>query len=129
MSKFSFALDVFWPYRGDSSYFWNIPSTVNGCGTGSFLESLVTNRLTGTNGFTGNVDEPLAGFSFETACNSHDICYNSSSGQANCDLNFHHSLTEVCSSNYDCETFANLYGSLLRTFGREPYTVAGKTQE
>lgn len=117
------------PYLQDSSYFWNIPPTTNGCGTGSFAEWLLTKGLKGTNGFTGNLDEPLLGYSFKNACNNHDLCYSASSGQRLCDTSFHSEMNDVCNSNYDCETFAGTFAYSVRLLGKDAYDKAGKTQK
>jgi len=124
-----FGGDMFWPHSGDSSALWNIPSATNGCGTGSSLEWAASKYAEGSGGFTGNLNEPVTGYSFESACNAHDLCYGASSGQVGCDSTFHNTLTDICNANYECEAFADAYGSAVKIFGEEPYEKAGKTQQ
>jgi len=123
---------IFWPISlHDPSAFWSIPSATNGCGTGSFVESAVSMYVEGEGygGFSGDADEPITGYPFTTACNTHDLCYSAGSGQQVCDTAFHNSMTQTCGSDYDCQTFADFYSSAVKLFGAEPYTEAGLVQQ
>ena len=123
--------DMFWPYTQDPSIFWNIPAAKNGCGSGSTIELAIANlgEIQGFNGFTGNINRPLAGYRFRRACNTHDLCYNASSSRSGCDANFRKTLGRICDSNEDCQGFADLYSGAVRTFGKEPYIEAGLIQQ
>jgi len=112
-----------------SSSSWSIPSATNGCGTGSALEWAASKYAEGSGGFTGNLNEPVSGYSFTNAYNNHDLCYGASTGQQACDTAFHESLTKVCGDDYQCGLFADAYGSAVGLFGSEAYENAGKVQE
>ncbi|MCH2058204.1 MAG: phospholipase [Thalassotalea sp.] len=112
-----------------SSVWWDFPSATNGCGTGSFFESALSSRLTGTNGFTGDLDEPISGFSFEPACNNHDMCYNGGTGRNGCDGSFYTELQSICSGSHECNDFAKLYSAIVDVFGQEAYNEAALVQE
>ncbi|GHE91785.1 hypothetical protein [Thalassotalea profundi] len=47
-----FGGNMHWPFYGDSSALWNIPSATNGCGTGSALEWALAKYTQGTGGFS-----------------------------------------------------------------------------
>lgn len=111
----------YWP--GGPSHFnirnMTVPPLYNGCGTGSIFESATVTILDvrGLDGFSGNVNSPRAGYDFTNACNTHDICYASSSSQRACDDVFASDLLSVCSGELRCTDFAGFYASAVRVFG------------
>ncbi|QOL26365.1 hypothetical protein LP316_03405 [Thalassotalea sp. LPB0316] len=123
-----FGSSMTWPYLTDSSAFWNIPSATNGCGTGGIIETAINAFLKGRNGYTGDPDQPLDGYSFESACNNHDICYNGGSGQMGCDMAFYDSMLDVCKGDYQCNTYAKGYSAAVEMVGDDAYDKATLTQ-
>lgn len=69
----------------------------NGCGIGPksnwFLSELAA-RFGG--GHSGNLNYPVAGVSFLSACNAHDVCWGRGMDRANCDLSFKSNMETAC---------------------------------
>lgn len=112
---------------------WSIPSLSNGCGTGSTFELIAaefgSHILTG---WSGSINEPIAGFSFLSACNNHDVCYANQSGQGECDTRFFRQMESVCESdNSDkCMNAAHLYRAAVGSkAGEVAYKKAGRQKE
>ncbi|ADH92304.1 phospholipase A(2) [Arcanobacterium haemolyticum] len=73
---------------------------------------------------------------FKPACDSHDICYSSSShaDRSTCDRAFHASLTRICSLSYArgtagrsaCNGIANVYYNAVRKLGSSFYEGKGR---
>ena len=115
------------PYLGIGPATWSFPALTNGCGAGGALETTLVFLATGINGFSGNLNEPLTGISFLSACNSHDMCYATQGGQANCDDKLYKDLEQIC-GNYSnqggCMTFAHTYRAAVGQDGDEAYSDA-----
>ncbi|WP_340676885.1 hypothetical protein [Paraglaciecola sp.] len=120
------------PFLGNGPATWSLPALTNGCGAGGLLETTLTALATGINGFTGNLDQPLTGISFLSACNSHDMCYATQGGQNNCDNVFYDNLKSICSSYSSqggCLTFAHTYRTAVGQAGDGAYSNAGLAQQ
>lgn len=73
---------------------------------------------------------------FKPACDSHDICYSSTShiDRLACDRAFHANLTRICSLSYGrgtagrsaCHSIANVYYNAVRNFGAPFYAGKGR---
>lgn len=48
-------------------------------------------------GYAGNLDVPVAGVSFISSCNAHDVCWGRGMDRANCDLSFKNNMEQACS--------------------------------
>jgi hypothetical protein len=68
-------------------------------------------------GFSGDPNSPNPNFNFSSTCNAHDSCYTFGSSQATCDNSFSSTLTEICSGNYNCQGWADLYSGAVRLDG------------
>lgn len=53
------------------------------------------------------------------------MCYSTSSSKAGCDVSFQNSLHSVCSGDFSCGAFADLYASLVKLGGDNAFTEAG----
>jgi hypothetical protein len=112
-------------FSGPSS--WIIPAATNGCGTGSTFESIGATLvdLFDMGGFSGDVQEPSAGFEFKNSCDSHDLCYGGTSGsQTTCDNQFADSLRQSCNGNQNCQGFADIYTAAVRLQGEVSFSRA-----
>lgn len=84
----------------------------NGCGSTSagwgqdFAAWLVTNSYPA---FTGNLNQPLTGYSFEAACNDHDTCWGQAHSRNDCDSAFNNAIFSACGSNSMCQGIAGGY--------------------
>jgi hypothetical protein len=87
---------------------WQFPATTNGCGSGS-VEGLVFAVLRSQYSWNDNINEPILGHSFLSACNNHDICYNNQENKGSCDAVFHRAMKSVCGSNTRCLVASDLY--------------------
>ncbi|KXI29436.1 hypothetical protein [Paraglaciecola hydrolytica] len=120
------------PYLGNGPATWSFPALTNGCGAGGLLESTLTALATGINGFTGNLDQPLTGISFISACNNHDMCYATQGGQNSCDTAFLRNLEVICSSYSSqggCLDFAYTYRAAVGQAGASAYSNAGLAKQ
>lgn len=89
----------------------------NGCGTGGigdWFQDFILERIAGQ-AYSGNLNAPYAGVSFQGACDSHDQCWASGKNRATCDVAFQSSMNTGCSQLSDsnaqgtCTGFASLY--------------------
>ncbi|MFT4180144.1 MAG: hypothetical protein QM612_11925 [Thermomonas sp.] len=95
----------------------------NGCGTGGvanwFVDLVLT--VTSSQSYSGNLNSPFAGVSFEGACNSHDQCWASGGNRGVCDLQFRDSMNNACGqlddggSQATCMGFASTYHGAVST--------------
>jgi len=108
---------------------WSFPPLTNGCGAGSLGEVIATKVASGTHGFTGNLDQPLPGISFISACNSHDICYGKQDDKNRCDGDFLDDMQTICGSNSQCNDFAYAYRGAVGVGGSDAYQEAGKVKQ
>lgn len=98
----------------------------NGCGDGSFssnFASIVINTLGG-----GDLDSPLPGISFRSACNRHDYCYGIAGHRPGCDSRFRSDLQAICASHSSrwCSGLANSYADAVRDHGKAAYDKSVK---
>jgi len=114
--------------NGHSSTFWGVPAATNGCGSGGMIEEAIAKYSVGSGGFTGDINEPIKGYSFTPACDAHDQCYNNSAGKDGCDSTFRDSMTNICGSNLKCQRFSDLYSGLVGVYGEPAYNEAGLIQ-
>ncbi|MGB0935850.1 MAG: hypothetical protein ACPGTQ_00260 [Colwellia sp.] len=129
----SFAITNNWlfPYQLTGSSSWIIPPLTNGCGTGSFVESLVTTYMDIDDeiDFSGDRNAPAEGFSFYASCNNHDACYSTSTNKNGCDSGFYSSMNDVCGSNSLCNSYAKLYSSAVEIYGEDAHKEALLTHQ
>lgn len=93
----------------------------NGCGSGSWSQKFGQFiGYIGVDGFTGDLDEPLAGFSFASACAGHDSCYYTGY-KSGCDLRFGAALADVCGTIKACLDIAADYQSAVLLAGQSAY--------
>jgi hypothetical protein len=105
----------------------------NGCGVGDWRDALLT-RLAGITlpTFTGNLDVPFPGVSFQSACNAHDRCYGVQRPQFECDNLFHVGMQGACESNTAnatrtlCMSTAAIYFGTVAQHGQSAYESAGR---
>lgn len=105
----------------------------NGCGVGGWRDFLLA-RLAGISmpTFTGDLDEPFPGVSFEPACNAHDRCYGVQLPQFQCDDLFHVGMQRACESNTAnatrtlCMSTAAIYFGTVAQHGESAYDAAGQ---
>lgn len=102
----------------------------NGCGDGSF-KSYIANELVShvVWGYSGNLDHPLPGVSFYSACQVHDYCYASGRPRDTCDQGFGASLLRICeganaSHQSSCSTLSSIYRKAVGAFGQGPYNAS-----
>lgn len=108
----------------------------NGCGPGGVVNAIGT-ALALLVTETGDIDEPVRGASFLTACNGHDTCWSSGANRIACDAMFESAMRGSCetlgsgaSGYYDCHGFAGLYASLVRSSkGTEIYNSRIRDRE
>jgi len=120
------------PFLGNGPATWSFPALTNGCGAGGALEATLVFLATGINGFSGNLNEPLTGISFLSACNSHDMCYATQGGQNSCDTAFLRNLEVICSSYSSqggCMDFAYTYRAAVGQDGASAYSNSGLAQQ
>ena len=108
---------------------------VNGCGTGG-LADIIASRAAGVayGNFSGNLDEPVAGLNFRSACDAHDACFAQQRGFVTCNREFfdamseeinRHGLTPTSSIRYWAESYRNAYAAAVATdFGQDAYGAA-----
>lgn len=101
----------------------------NGCGSGSWNQKIgqFIGYIT-VDGFTGNLDEPLSGFSFASACAVHDSCYYSGF-KSGCDLRFGGALADVCGPIKACLDIAAKYQEAVLLAGRDAYDADHRDME
>jgi hypothetical protein len=130
-SSFAITKDWLFPYQLTGSSSWIIPPLTNGCGTGSFVESLVTTYMDIDDeiDFSGDRNAPAEGFSFYASCNNHDACYSKSSDKKGCDSGFYSSMIDVCGSNALCNSYAKLYSSAVEIYGEDAHIEALLTHQ
>jgi len=102
-----------------NSYFpntWSFPPIANGCGSGGILEDLAFNAVRRDHNWNNDINEPILGRSFRSACNNHDICYNNQSDRNACDTNFWNEMKAVCTgeSGSKCSEAATAYHFAVR---------------
>jgi len=105
----------------------------NGCGVGGWRDFLLA-RLAGISmsTFTGDLDEPFPGVSFEPACNAHDRCYGVQISQYQCDNLFYAGMQSACESNTAnatrtlCMSTAAIYFGTVAQHGENAYESAGE---
>lgn len=70
----------------------------NGCGTSPTSNWLLSHivELGYDSVFTGNLNAPYPGVSFEGACNAHDACWGSAYDRTWCDINFQNDMNDAC---------------------------------
>lgn len=95
----------------------------NGCGPGGWsqwvLEEIIDRNYSS---YSGNINEPLTGYSFQSACDAHDFCWGSAQNRGSCDTEFLNAMLGVCGVNSNCETFASLYRAAVgANFGTDIY--------
>lgn len=93
---------------------WQFPATTNGCGSGS-VEGLVFAVLRSEYSWNNNINEPILGHNFLSACNNHDICYNNQQGKDSCDAVFRRAMESVCGSNSRCLVASDLYHAAVKS--------------
>lgn len=108
-----------------------INGPANGCGsgTGSRIFGTLGLELKHPLSFTGNIDAPIQGVSFLSACNAHDFCYAAQKDKDVCDRGFNTDLTAACSRAVDntiCQSFANDYTAAVNNLGGDAYAVSGR---
>jgi len=105
----------------------------NGCGVGGWKDALLK-RLAGASipTFTGDLDVPFPGVSFESSCNSHDRCYGVQLPRYECDDIFHTDMQDACRRNTAnatgtlCMSTAALYFGTVAQHGESAYETAGE---
>ena len=105
----------------------------NGCGVGGWRDILLA-RLAGVAlpTFTGDLDEPFPGVSFESACNDHDLCYGVQAPQYQCDNLFYAGMQVACETNTAnatrtlCMSTAAIYFGTVAQHGESSYESAGQ---
>ena len=100
------------------------PVEPNGCGSAGGIDYVA--------------DSFVGGYSFETACNTHDLCYSTlSADKASCDKKFLEDMQKVCETipadqrstgttldRNDCFANASLYYNAVDIFGDDAYESA-----
>jgi len=94
----------------------------NGCGTGGagdWFQDLALELLAGQ-AYSGNLNSPYAGVSFQNACDGHDQCWASGGNKGECDSNFGNNMQNACSqlggsAGNSCSGFASLYHGIVST--------------
>lgn len=108
----------------------------NGCGTGGiggWFQNFVLQRIAGDS-YSGNLNSPYSGVSFEGACNSHDQCWAGGGARYQCDNSFSASMLSACSGVSSsqgastCTGFANLYHGAVTTTNGSHSAYATSTQ-
>lgn len=101
----------------------------NGCGAGGWFEKIGSHIVfSGTAGYTGNLDEPLVGFSFTSACAHHDQCYYVGF-KSLCDLRFAGALADECQAIRTCGDIAAKYEEAVLLVGQDAYDNDHRDQE
>ncbi|WP_434212633.1 hypothetical protein [[Pseudomonas] boreopolis] len=95
----------------------------DGCGSGPrqqwFLDRLVSSASSGQ--YSGNLNAPYSGISFQAACNEHDRCWGVGKEKSSCDMAFSNNMQNACSSASNpnglniCLGFAGLYYGAVAT--------------
>lgn len=100
----------------------------NGCGVGGWRDSALSALATlALPDFTGDLDEPFPGVSFEGACNAHDACYALQMGKLSCDNLLLNEANDACESNTSneslviCRAMASTYFSAVVQHGDSAY--------
>lgn len=98
----------------------------NGCGDGSTGAQAASAMFTLLPPVGGNLNEPLPGVNFRTACNAHDRCYGLAGLKGNCDSLFRTQLNNVCASSgvSGCGTLAAGYEQAVREWGQDAYDTS-----
>lgn len=106
---------------------WQFPATTNGCGSGGILEDLAFNVVRRDHNWNDDINEPILGRSFRSACNNHDICYNNQQDKASCDSVFRRAMESVCGGNADCLVASDFYhGAVRGNLATSAYIRAGQ---
>lgn len=116
-----------------------LTSNVNGCGTGSLLESIANQLGAGVfPTYSSNPDNPIAGssLSFRSACNNHDMCYVGGESRSVCDMTFGNQMASACNAtfagtNYHqvCMGYRDAYSSAVTLGGEPAYAAAQAVRE
>jgi len=108
----------------------------NGCGTGGMANWFVNLVLTVTSdqAYSGNLNKPYPGVSFQGSCNSHDQCWAQGGGRGTCDLQFRDSMNGACaqlgfsSASATCMGFASTYHGAVSTTNASNSAYANSVQ-
>jgi hypothetical protein len=108
----------------------------NGCGTGGMANWFVdlVQEVVSSQSYSGNLNSPFEGVSFEGACNSHDQCWASGGVRGVCDLQFRDSMNTACGQLGDfgasatCMGFASNYHGAVSTTDASHSAYANSTQ-
>jgi len=105
----------------------------NGCGVGGWKDAAITLVADlGLRYFTGELDAPFPGVSFQNACNAHDECYGRQSGKLTCDGFFRLAMTEACDAGTlgdvreICYGAVSAYHAAVVNHGESAYEAAGE---
>lgn len=108
----------------------------NGCGASSWsnwtFSAIEALGQTLIGNFSGNINAPFPGVSFEQPCNAHDGCYASISQRWQCDSAFNDSMRSACAASLlsepleMCNQFASAYHAAVGLGGEDAYN-AGQT--
>jgi len=94
---------------------WTFPAATNGCGAGGVLEDLVFGRARSQYNWNDDINEPISGKSFRSACNNHDVCYSSQHDRLSCDKAFREQMYAACNgAGVTCTDAADIYYVAVR---------------
>jgi len=103
----------------------------NGCGDGSTGARVATVLIGILPPLGGNLNTPLTGVSFVSACNSHNRCYGMGGIKANCDNLFGSNFNRICTASgvAGCSSLAAAYTTGIVTQGQDAYdaSLAGRS--
>lgn len=103
------------PYTPDYTPNWS----PNGCGTGPLSNWFLSRILNSASShYSGDLNAPYRGVSFERACNAHDLCWGRAGDRAICDRSFRTMMMSACdtldsAAGNTCTGFAGLYHSVV----------------
>lgn len=108
----------------------------NGCGTGGMANWFVdlVLEVTASQSYSGNLNSPYQGVSFQGACNSHDQCWAMGGSRGVCDLQFRDSMNTACGqlgdagSQATCMGFASNYHGAVSTTNASNSAYANSVQ-
>jgi len=90
--------------------------------------------VTSNQAYSGNLNEPYPGVSFQGSCNSHDQCWAQGGGRGTCDLQFRDSMNGACdqlgysSASATCMGFASTYHGAVSTTNASNSAYANSVQ-
>lgn len=115
------------PARRYDAGTWSFPTIANGCGAGGIFEAGAFQGGRSLYNWSDDMNEPVTGYSFRSACDNHDVCYSNQRDKQTCDIAFKEEMDMRCGTSWDCQMASSIYTAAVHSsVGSSAYIQAGK---